>query len=115
MIESAERSIDAQYYIWHGDTVGNLVFQALRQAADRGVRVRLLLDDINSFGFDASLLALDSHPNIEVRVFNPFGSTHRSEVCDLGGAQSMLPSLLARMDEPLAPATLARPNRFTSV
>ncbi|MCX7351010.1 MAG: phospholipase D-like domain-containing protein [Alphaproteobacteria bacterium] len=47
-------------------------------AAKRGVRVRLLLDDINSFGFDPSLLALDSHPNIEVRLFNPSRSRTNS-------------------------------------
>ncbi len=69
---AAGRSIDAQYYIWHGDTVGNLVFQALRQAADRGVRVRLLLDDMNTAGLDPVIAALDAHPDIEVRLYNPF-------------------------------------------
>ena len=69
---AAERSIDAQYYIWHGDTTGNLLFEALWQAAERGVRVRLLLDDQNTKGLDPTLAALDSHPNIEVRLFNPF-------------------------------------------
>ncbi len=69
---AAEKSIDAQYYIWHGDTVGNLVFQALRQAADRGVRVRLLLDDMNTKGLDPVIAALDAHPNIEIRLYNPF-------------------------------------------
>jgi len=69
---AADKSIDAQYYIWHGDTVGNLVFQALRQAADRGVRVRLLLDDMNTGGLDPVIGALDAHPNVEVRLYNPF-------------------------------------------
>jgi len=68
----AEKSIDAQYYIWHGDTVGILVFEALRQAAGRGVRVRLLLDDMNTGGLDPVIAALDAHPNIEVRLYNPF-------------------------------------------
>jgi putative cardiolipin synthase len=72
LANAAERSIDAQYYIWHGDTVGNLVFQALRQAAERGVRVRLLLDDMNTGGLDPVIAALDAHPNIEVRLYNPF-------------------------------------------
>lgn len=67
----AERSIDAQYYIWHNDTSGRLLLQSLRQAADRGVRVRLLLDDNNTSGMDGLLLGLDAHPNIEVRLFNP--------------------------------------------
>ena len=61
-----------QYYIWHGDTVGHLLFEALWQAAERGVRVRLLLDDNNSSGLDPTLAALDAHPNIEVRLYNPF-------------------------------------------
>jgi len=69
---TAERSIDAQYYIWHGDTTGTLLFEAMWNAAERGVRVRLLLDDQNTGGLDATLAALDSHANIEVRLFNPY-------------------------------------------
>jgi cardiolipin synthase C len=76
LASAAAKSIDAQYYIWHGDTVGNLVFEALRQAAARGVRVRLLLDDMNTGGLDPVIAALDAHPEIEVRLYNPF--THRS-------------------------------------
>ena len=72
LAESSERSLDIQYYIWKGDMTGILLFEALHRAADRGVRVRLLLDDNNTSGLDAWLGALDSHPNIEVRLFNPF-------------------------------------------
>ena len=72
LAEAAERSLDVQYYIWHGDLTGTLLMQALGQAAGRGVRVRLLLDDNNTTGMDATLAALDSHPNVEVRLFNPF-------------------------------------------
>ena len=68
----AERSIDAQYYLIHTDTVGYIFIYSLLQAADRGVRVRLLVDDILSKGYDTGFAALDSHPNFEVRVFNPF-------------------------------------------
>jgi putative cardiolipin synthase len=68
---AAERSIDAQYYIWQGDEVGDLLFEALWQAAERGVRVRLLLDDLNTGGLDRTIAALDAHPNIEVRLYNP--------------------------------------------
>ena len=68
---AAEKSIDAQYYIWHGDQVGYLLFDALWQAAERGVRVRLLLDDLNTGGLDPTIAALDAHPNIEVRLYNP--------------------------------------------
>jgi putative cardiolipin synthase len=68
---AADRSIDAQYYIWHGDTSGHLLFEALWRAAERGVRVRLLLDDMNTAGLDATIAALDAHPNLEVRLYNP--------------------------------------------
>ena len=68
---SAERSLDLQYYYWKADLTGRLLGRELIAAADRGVRVRLLLDDINSSGFDSTYIALDSHPNIEVRLFNP--------------------------------------------
>jgi cardiolipin synthase C len=68
---AADRSIDVQYYIWHDDEVGNLLFEALWQAAERGVRVRMLLDDMNTKGLDPTIAALDLHPNIEVRLYNP--------------------------------------------
>ncbi|WP_373505525.1 phospholipase D family protein [Aestuariivirga sp.] len=67
----AGRSLDIQYYYWKNDLTGRLLLNEIIAAAERGVRVRLLLDDINSFGFDSTYLALDSHPNIEVRLFNP--------------------------------------------
>jgi cardiolipin synthase C len=72
LAQAAERSLDVQYYIWRNDRTGTLLFDALRTAADRGVRVRLLLDDNNTGGLDPVLAALDAHPNIEVRLFNPF-------------------------------------------
>jgi len=71
---AADRTLDIQYYIWHDDLSGGLLFEALRRAADRGVRVRLLLDDANTSGMDERLQALDAHPNIEVRLFNPFAN-----------------------------------------
>lgn len=67
----AGRSLDLQYYIWHNDVTGRLLVRELLRAADRGVRVRVLLDDINARGQDAAILALDSHPLIDVRIFNP--------------------------------------------
>ena len=69
---AAEKSLDVQYFIWNGDHVGYFLFQALWQAAERGVRVRLLLDDLNTKGLDPTIAALDAHPNIEVRLYNPF-------------------------------------------
>ncbi|GAB3055373.1 phospholipase D family protein [Stenotrophomonas tumulicola] len=70
--ERAERSLDLQYYIWHDDLIGHLMARALHDAAERGVRVRLLLDDMNAQDKDALMMALDSHPNIEIRLYNPF-------------------------------------------
>ena len=72
MAGAAERSLDVQYYIWRNDITGTLLLSALRAAAGRGVRVRLLLDDNNTVGLDPALAVLDADPNIEVRLFNPF-------------------------------------------
>jgi putative cardiolipin synthase len=70
----AERSIDAQYYLLHNDLAGNLFLDLLLDAADRGVRVRLLVDDMTlDDRRDVGAVQLDAHPNIQVRVFNPFG------------------------------------------
>lgn len=72
LAEMAEQTLDVQYYIWEDDMSGRLLFTALLDAAKRGVRVRLLLDDNNTLGLDSALRLLNSHPNIEVRLFNPF-------------------------------------------
>ena len=79
-IELANRarySLDVQYYLLANDETGHLLLRALRDAAGRGVRVRLLLDDLYTGGSDGLLLGLAAHPNVEVRLFNPFAS--RSE------------------------------------
>jgi putative cardiolipin synthase len=68
---AAEKSLDIQYYIWNADHTGVLLYEAAWRAADRGVRVRILLDDANTAGLDPVLAALDAHPNIEVRLYNP--------------------------------------------
>jgi putative cardiolipin synthase len=68
----AERSIDAQYYLLHKDLVGRLFVDLLLKAADRGVRVRLLVDDMDLADKDHALAAADTHPNMEIRAFNPF-------------------------------------------
>jgi putative cardiolipin synthase len=68
----AGRSLDLQYYIWHDDLIGHLMAKALYDAAERGVRVRILLDDMNAKDKDALMMALDAHPNIEIRLYNPF-------------------------------------------
>jgi len=77
LIELAERTLDLQYYIFHPDKTGSLIVDRLIAAADRGVRVRVLLDDWGTLDKkDESVAGLDAHPNIEVRLFNPY--THRS-------------------------------------
>ncbi len=68
----ATRSIDMQYYIWHNDQAGQLMLKDLWEAAERGVIVRLLIDDFNSnAGLDQQLLRFSRHPNIAVRIINP--------------------------------------------
>jgi putative cardiolipin synthase len=74
LAQAATRCIDAQYYIWHDDTTGGLLAQELRAAAERGVRVRLLLDDQNTKGLDDLIAVLGAQPNVEVRLFNPFAN-----------------------------------------
>ena len=74
LTELAEKSLDLQYYIWETDATGRILAERLIRAADRGVRVRLLIDDINLAGRDANVAAMDAHPNIEIRVFNPFAN-----------------------------------------
>jgi putative cardiolipin synthase len=72
LIRAAEVALDVQYYIWQRDAAGLLLLDELRRAAERGVRVRLLLDDNGIRGLDDDLAALDAAPNFEVRLFNPF-------------------------------------------
>lgn len=72
LVEKAEQSLDLQYYIYHDDLSGRLLSQRLIAAADRGVRVRMLLDDHTMAGMDGVIKALDDHQNIEVRLFNPY-------------------------------------------
>ncbi|MBX3707679.1 MAG: phospholipase D family protein [Pseudomonadales bacterium] len=71
LIDQAERAIDLQYYIFNGDQTGSLVAERLLAAADRGVRVRLLLDDMGARIGDTRIARLTAHPNIEIRLFNP--------------------------------------------
>ncbi|HXD95698.1 MAG TPA: phospholipase D family protein [Candidatus Acidoferrum sp.] len=74
LADLAERSIDAQYFIWTNDAVGTILLERLVRAADRGVRVRLLVDDIYLTGAGTAIAALDAHPNIEIRIYNPVGA-----------------------------------------
>jgi len=80
----AGRSIDAQYYFMLPDITSYLLLAGLLDAADRGVRVRLLLDDIQTQGYERGMAALDSHPHFEIRIFNPF-SRRQGKVLDVVG------------------------------
>ncbi|WP_322049426.1 phospholipase D family protein [Paraburkholderia sp. J67] len=71
LADRADRALDLQYYIWHDDLTGRELADAVIRAADRGVRVRILLDDLGTNADDRKLLEISSHPNIEIRLFNP--------------------------------------------
>ncbi len=74
LLDAAEQAIDLQYYIWNSDKSGSLLAQQVLLAADKGVHVRLLLDDFSVAGRDSLLLLMDAHPNIEIRIYNPNAS-----------------------------------------
>ncbi len=76
LINQAKAHLDLQYYIWNDDFIGNLMLSQLLKAADRGVKVRLLIDDQNGTQLDQQLLALTQHPNIEIKLFNPYKFRH---------------------------------------
>jgi cardiolipin synthase C len=78
LIDAAEKTLDLQYYIFHGDITPKLVVDRMVAAADRGVRIRLLVDDWNIRGKDPVLAMINAHPNIEVRIFNPVAGSRSS-------------------------------------
>jgi putative cardiolipin synthase len=87
LIHNADKTLDLQYYIWHDDLTGKALHNLLLQAADRGIRVRLLLDDLDTTGKDEMLVVIDSHPNIEIRLFNPFANRSARVLDFLGDAR----------------------------
>jgi len=72
LINKAQYNIDLQYYIWEDDSIGHLMLAELLKAADRGVKIRLLIDDQNGSQLDATLKQLAQHPNFEIKIFNPY-------------------------------------------
>jgi len=74
LARAATSSIDIQTFIWHADATGTLMFEEVLRAAERGVRVRLLLDDVNGDGLDPTLVLLASNPHLDVRLYNPFAT-----------------------------------------
>ncbi|RAS38191.1 putative cardiolipin synthase [Paraburkholderia bryophila] len=77
LARAATKTLDLQYYIANEDTTGKLLLGAALYAADHGVRVRMLVDDLNFKDIDQVMAGLNSHDNIEIRVFNPFGSAQQ--------------------------------------
>lgn len=75
LANQAEKTIDVQYYIWETDTAGSILAERVLRAADRGVRVRMLLDHVTTRDTDFKFARMGRHPNIEVRVFNPFANS----------------------------------------
>jgi putative cardiolipin synthase len=72
LIDSAVSSIDIQTYLWYPDNAGRLILERAVQAAQRGVHVRMIVDDLLTIGQDQLIRQLENHPNIEFRLFNPW-------------------------------------------
>ncbi|MBS0368181.1 MAG: phospholipase D family protein [Proteobacteria bacterium] len=87
MINAAERTLDLQYFIFRGDETGRLLTDAVLRAADRGVRVRILIDDGETEAGDEQIAALEEHPAIQIRLFNPFA--YRGNMKSLRGLEFM--------------------------
>ena len=85
LVDSAESSLDLLYYLWYGHASGRLMLERVFRAADRGVRVRLLVDDLLLIGDDEGLVAIDRHPNIQLRLFNPKRKRKSGMVVDFLG------------------------------
>jgi putative cardiolipin synthase len=94
MVNAAEKTLDLQYFIFRADETGQLITEAALRAADRGVHVRVLIDDAETIEGDDQLVALDAHPQIEVRIFNPFA--YRGHIKPLRALEFMLSN--ARLD-----------------
>jgi len=101
----AEKTLDVQYYIWEADATGRLLADRLIRAADRGVRVRLLLDDLTTAGRDHLIAAMDVHPNIEIHIFNPFANRETRAldfIVDLDRVNHRMHNKLMVMDNAVA-------------
>ncbi|MEO7392896.1 MAG: phospholipase D-like domain-containing protein, partial [Ramlibacter sp.] len=101
LIDSAQRSLDLQYYAIHADTTTEILLQRVRDAARRGVRVRLLLDDFNTVGQDAQVLRLAFEPNVEIRLFNPLPGSRTSLVGRIFTSLHDFPRVQKRMHNKL--------------
>jgi putative cardiolipin synthase len=111
LVRRAQVSLDVQYYVIHDDETGRHLLRALRDAAQRGVRVRLLVDDLYTAGTDPLLLGLAAYPNTEVRLFNPFpmgrdslGARLTASLFDLGRVNHRMHNKLLVADGAMAVA-----------
>jgi putative cardiolipin synthase len=111
LVRRAQVSLDVQYYVIHDDQTGRHLLRALRDAAERGVRVRLLVDDLYTAGLDPVLLGLAAYPNAEVRLFNPFpmgrnslGARLTASLFDLGRVNHRMHNKLLVADGAMAVA-----------
>jgi putative cardiolipin synthase len=105
MADLAEKTIDLQVYIWESDSTGQILAERLIRAADRGVRVRLLVDDMGTGAADDSIAAMDAHPNIEIRIFNPFANRSVKAfgfITDLGRVNHRMHNKIMVMDNSFA-------------
>jgi phosphatidylserine/phosphatidylglycerophosphate/cardiolipin synthase-like enzyme len=101
LIESAQRSLDLQYYAIHADASTEILLQRLRDAARRGVRIRILLDDFNIVGKDAQVLRLAFEPNVDIRLFNPLPGSRASLIGRLFTSLHDVPRIQKRMHNKL--------------
>jgi len=101
LVDGARKTLDLQYYAIHADASTETVLDRLRSAAQRGVRVRLLLDDLNTVGRDAQVLRLAFEPNVQIRLFNPIPGHRASLLGRLLGALPDISRLQKRMHNKL--------------
>jgi len=101
MIDGAQRTLDLQYYAIHADSSTEILLQRLRDAARRGVRVRVLLDDFNTVGDDAQVLRLAFEPNVEIRLFNPLPGSRSSLIGRVVTSLKDMPRMQKRMHNKL--------------
>jgi putative cardiolipin synthase len=101
MIDAAQRTLDLQYYAIHADSTTELLLEKLRDAARRGVRVRILMDDFNTVGRDAQVLRLAFQPNVEIRLFNPLPGSRSSLVGRIVTSLHDMPRIQKRMHNKL--------------
>lgn len=101
MIDGAQRTLDLQYYAIHADSSTEILLQRIRDAARRGVRVRILLDDFNTVGEDAQVLRLAFEPNVEIRLFNPLPGSRNSLIGRLLTSLKDMPRIQKRMHNKL--------------